>query len=168
MACRVAVHDLAIQTKANELVVGTHGRSLYVISLNELNSLDSAKLSKGIYVYDLPKHKASKNWGTSFYYWSPPHQTEISIPYYSLKNQAIELTISDSVGMVIFKEKLNGVKGINYFKYTFSANENQSTSKFLRKGKDGKYYLMKGNYKLEMKAEGVVEEKELILEAEKE
>lgn len=165
---RVAVHDLAIQTKANELIVGTHGRSLYALSLNELNSLDSLKLSKGIYVYDIPKHKTSKNWGNSFYYWAPPHQTEIPIPYYSIKSQAIELSLSDSIGIVIFKEKLNCTKGINYFKYTFTANENQTVSKFLRKGKDGKYYLLKGNYKLELKADGMVEEKELIMERDKE
>jgi photosystem II stability/assembly factor-like uncharacterized protein len=165
---RVAVHDLAIQPKANELLVGTHGRSLFVMPLNETNSLDSAKLSKPLYVYDLPKYKASKNWGTSYYYWNPPHQSKISIPFYIIKNQAIELSITDSAGIVIFKEKLTGTAGINYFSYTFTANENLTTSKFLRKGKDGKYYLLKGTYKLQLNADSLVEEKELILEAEKE
>jgi hypothetical protein len=32
----VPVHDLAIQQRDNELVVGTHGRSLYVGKLDKL------------------------------------------------------------------------------------------------------------------------------------
>jgi hypothetical protein len=119
-------------------------------------------------VYDLPKYKASKNWGTSYYYWNPPHQSKITIPFNTIKNQAIELSITDSAGIVIFEEKLNGTKGINYFSYTFIANENLTTSKFLRKGKDGNYYLLKGTYKLELKVGSLMEEKALVLEAEKE
>jgi len=36
---RVAVHDLAIQERENELVVGTHGRSLYVAQLDKVQAL---------------------------------------------------------------------------------------------------------------------------------
>jgi len=36
---RVAVHDLAVQERENELVVGTHGRSLYVASLDKVQAL---------------------------------------------------------------------------------------------------------------------------------
>ena len=33
---RVPVHDLAIQERENELVIGTHGRSIWVLDLNPL------------------------------------------------------------------------------------------------------------------------------------
>ncbi|MGY6744417.1 MAG: VPS10 domain-containing protein [Cecembia sp.] len=40
----VAVYDLAIQKKANDLVIGTHGRSVYIIDLNPLYQwLDNGK-----------------------------------------------------------------------------------------------------------------------------
>ena len=35
----IPVHDLAIQERENELIVGTHGRSLYVASLNEIQGV---------------------------------------------------------------------------------------------------------------------------------
>jgi len=35
----VAVHDIAIQTRENEIVLGTHGRSLYVSKLDDIQKL---------------------------------------------------------------------------------------------------------------------------------
>jgi photosystem II stability/assembly factor-like uncharacterized protein len=39
---RVAVHDIAIQDRKNEIVVGTHGRSLYIASLNQVQEMAKA------------------------------------------------------------------------------------------------------------------------------
>ena len=35
----VPIHDIAIQQRDNEIVLGTHGRSLYVASLNDVQKL---------------------------------------------------------------------------------------------------------------------------------
>jgi hypothetical protein len=44
---RVAVHDIAIQERDNELVAGTHGRSLYIAKLEPLQKIyDSLQLIK--------------------------------------------------------------------------------------------------------------------------
>jgi photosystem II stability/assembly factor-like uncharacterized protein len=45
---RVPVHDIAIQERENEIVLGTHGRSIYIASLNEVQKLgtDKAYLEK--------------------------------------------------------------------------------------------------------------------------
>ena len=40
---RVAIHDIAIQERENEIVLGTHGRSLYIGSLSEVQKLASDK-----------------------------------------------------------------------------------------------------------------------------
>jgi hypothetical protein len=36
---RVPVHDIVIQERENEIVLGTHGRSIYIASLNEVQKL---------------------------------------------------------------------------------------------------------------------------------
>ncbi|MBY0479124.1 MAG: hypothetical protein K2Q24_15860 [Chitinophagaceae bacterium] len=45
---RVAIHDIAIQERENEIVLGTHGRSIYIASLSEVQKLamDKAYLEK--------------------------------------------------------------------------------------------------------------------------
>lgn len=40
---RVAVHDIAIQERENEIVLGTHGRGIYIASLSEAQKLASDK-----------------------------------------------------------------------------------------------------------------------------
>lgn len=35
----VPVHDIAIQKSANDIVIGTHGRSIYIASLNEVHRI---------------------------------------------------------------------------------------------------------------------------------
>ena len=164
---RVAIHDLAINAKQNELVVGTHGRSLYVISLNELNTLDSTKLTKNLMVFKLPNVKVSKNWGQSSYFWNPPKQSKLSIPFYSYQEQNIKLTITDSLGVTLYDENIKGLLGVNYVSYNFTANQNQTLSKFVKKGEDGKFYLISGTYILQLKSEVSMNQTELIIESKK-
>ncbi len=40
---RVPVHDIAIQERENEIVLGTHGRSIYIASLSEVQKLGTDK-----------------------------------------------------------------------------------------------------------------------------
>lgn len=147
---RVAVHDMAIQKKSNELIVATHGRSLFAVSLNEINFLDSQKLIKELVLFPFKNHKVSLKWGESSYYWSSPKEQEVNIAWYSSLMQPVDLMISDSLDRVIFIQKLISSKGINYYKYNFTANENTNVSKMLRKAGNGKYYLKEGEYTLEL------------------
>ena len=39
---RVPVHDIAIQKTANEIVIGTHGRSIYIASLDSIYKVVNA------------------------------------------------------------------------------------------------------------------------------
>lgn len=47
----VAVHDLVIQSREHELVVGTHGRSVYVVDIGALEQLRDSMM-KEFYVYE--------------------------------------------------------------------------------------------------------------------
>ena len=53
----VPVHDIAIQARENEIVLGTHGRSLYVARLDDVQHLqkDRDRMKKK------PKEKTEKN-----------------------------------------------------------------------------------------------------------
>jgi len=52
---RVAVHDIAIQKRENDIVLGTHGRSIYIAKLDEVQKLLSDKE-----LYDKKKAEADK------------------------------------------------------------------------------------------------------------
>ena len=43
---RVPVHDIAIQKTANEIVLGTHGRSIYIASLDSVHKAYNAFINR--------------------------------------------------------------------------------------------------------------------------
>lgn len=160
---RVAVHDLVINSKTNELVVGTHGRSVYIILLNEINSIDSSIINCGVFLYKIPEFKFSENWGSKPNYWEPVIENNVKIPFYSSKEQEIEIVITDSLGFIVLLEKKIADKGLNYYNYNFTANENRFVSKFLTKGKNGSYYLKPGKYKFNVNSKNKLTESKLII-----
>ena len=44
---RVPVHDIVIQQRENELVIGTHGRSIYITKLDAVHKIFDIKIAKG-------------------------------------------------------------------------------------------------------------------------
>jgi len=162
---RVAVHDLAIQKKANELIVGTHGRSLYAISLREINKLDSFILSNYIYLFDIPAQKASLFWGSSDYFWSPPFEQNMLIPFYSRDANSFEFTIFDSSGISLGVAEILAPAGLKNFKYNFTANQNHNfwQSKQVYKGKNGVHYLTKGKYSIQLRLGEMIVKKEFVI-----
>lgn len=48
----VAVHDVVIQSRDHDLIVGTHGRSIYVVPIGALEQLRDTILPKSFYVFD--------------------------------------------------------------------------------------------------------------------
>jgi len=148
---RVAVHDLAIQEKANEMLVGTHGRSLYIIPLKEINQLDSSILNSNLAFFEISTQKASNQWGNSNYYWTPANEGKVSFSFYLKDSSEVELSILDAGGLTVYSRKFLAIGGLNYFDYNFSANQNSTLSKQLRRGQNLTYYLIAGKYNVQLK-----------------
>ena len=61
----VAVHDLVIQKVAKDLVVGTHGRSIYKVNLEQVQQLNNKVVTENLHVFELKKIKKAREWGNS-------------------------------------------------------------------------------------------------------
>lgn len=139
---RVAVHDLAIQERENELVVGTHGRSIYIASLNEIQSLDTIQ-NKELFVFDIPEITFNEGWGSKFASYAEAYQPEVSIAYYSKQNGVIKISVQDTSGKSISTYSDTTETGLNYFSYHLTMQKADSN---MKTSDDGKYYLPIGKY----------------------
>lgn len=175
----VPVHDLALQASAKELVIGTHGRSMFKVNVELLQQLDAELLAKTVHVFDISKRKYNKNWGKKQ-------------PYKTLKDpvQAVNYYVS-SVGKVKWsvREKesgqelnegvLNCVQGLNKFDYSLAvqddaikkykeslqlAQKDRKKAFELEKADTGKVYLRKGAYTFALVKDGTAVETDLIIE----
>ena len=152
----VAVHDLVIQPEAKHLLVGTHGRSIYKADISTLQQLTPEILSKDLYAFKLKNIKHSARWGNSFSSWRKPQTPGLDLTFYCGKPSAISARIKTDDGIVVSKTQIDAGKGLNVLSYDLAFSK-AGISAYLKKhktelkeAKNGKTYLPKGNYFIEI------------------
>ena len=142
------VHDLVIHPRDNDLVVGTHGRSVYIGDIEFLQKIDQDILSKSIYVFEIDDIKFSSRWGSKNWY-GDLIEPSASFVIFSSKDEEVDMEIINEDGILIDK-KLKISYGLNYI------NNNLLTDK-------KKKYLSKGNYILKVSNLDTTYEKKFII-----
>ena len=155
----VAVHALAIQEKHKDLIVGTHGRSIYKIQLEPVHqSLEYA--DSGFIILPIEKMKYRNNWGKRQYDWGIAVPS-LEVEFFAINKGELELQILTN-GKVLKSKKIEAVKGYNKTKIELNFDENPNEN--LRKGEDGKYYPIKGKYTILVKNGNEEREREFVIE----
>lgn len=152
----VAVHDLKIQPEENHLLVGTHGRSIYLGDLRSLDLIQEAKkkkfMSSGnsdlIVFGEIDKTKASSRYGSKGFMWSKGPEPSIELAFYSPTAGKVKIEIMNENGKTIQELATTADKGLNFYEYDASISKSG-----LRRFKDapktadnGKTYLPVGKY----------------------
>ena len=156
----VAVHDLAIQSRDQEIIVATHGRSLYKADISLVGKL---KYDMGDTLTCFETNNTIRyrtNWGSRSSSWTEYYEPSVTIPVYSSRDGQGQLNVySDS--LLVFQKPITISKGLGY--YTYNLDLDESRAKMLRedqvskdkaytwkevKSKNGKYYLLPGTYKM--------------------
>jgi hypothetical protein len=75
---RVPVHDLVIQERENELVIGTHGRSIWVADLNPWLNRAGEAIATEWTTDEAVALEWSDRWGQKGWAWSEPRTVEVA------------------------------------------------------------------------------------------
>jgi photosystem II stability/assembly factor-like uncharacterized protein len=155
----VAVHDLVIQKKAKDLIVATHGRSLYKINLKYLQQLTDENLKKELVLFDLEKMNHSKNWGKKWSTWEKNSDIKKEIWFYSKNTNEVTLKIISDNGLDILNTKITSIIGLNTFDYDLAISKevadkwNKKDTKIQIKEADNKkFYIPFGKYSVILKS----------------
>lgn len=164
----VPVHDIAIQKRAKELILGTHGRSLYKVNIAPIQQLTPEVLRAVVYLLDTPKIKFSDGWGKK-YPWQEPKEPELTFTFYTAQRGKASWNVKTKEGLLLNSGQIATTAGLNALTYTLDVSENavkpyqkalqeaQKDSKRpveLEKADSGKIYLQKGTYTLEIIKDG--------------
>jgi photosystem II stability/assembly factor-like uncharacterized protein len=173
----VAVHDVVIHPRDNDLLVGTHGRSLYIAGVKELQQLTPDVLAMPLAVFELKKLRYSPRWGSKSL-WGD-NKPDIKLPFYANEAGKVQISIQTESGLELHTFSVDATKGLNYPAYDFRIdetaleeytrllNEKRKADEKpvkLNKADSGKYYLYKGTYKVVFSKGDVVKESKLVLE----
>ena len=155
---KVAVHDLVIQKEANDLIVGTHGRSIYKANIAEVQQYSKVK-NKALTIFEIPSIRYSSRWGSYWSKWSKPFEPKISIPYYVSKSGKYKLDVLTEAGVIVNSYTISSDKGFNYVDYNLTFSEKgkkafikQNKSVEIKEAKNQMYYLIKGKYQIRIGA----------------
>jgi hypothetical protein len=163
----VPVHDLVIQPTAQDLVIGTHGRSIYRASVKELEQLNTKLMAKEVLMFGVDDATYSSRWGDWWNQWYGANEPAVTVPVY-VKNGGIgKIDIYTKSGTLLFSKQITLDKGINYVVYnlTINADKLDVFTKELKKAKSDKldglkqkdnenFYIIEGDYKIEITVNG--------------
>jgi len=129
------VHDLVLHPRENDLVVGTHGRSVYIADMTYLQQIDQNILNKNLHVFKVNNLKYSNSWGNRNWYGNLI-EPSVEIVIFSKSNADIELLIEGDNGESI-KDNYTLENGLNFINHNLLINDKNK-------------YLPKGKYKLKV------------------
>ncbi|MDP3314352.1 sialidase family protein [Lutibacter sp.] len=151
---KVAVHDLVIQKEAKDLVVGTHGRSIYKTSIAALQQYNKVK-SKPVAIFDISDVRQSSRWGSSWGQWYDVNEPSIAIPFYAINEGKYDVIISSEDGIELNRIQINVTAGFNSTNFNLAYSERgketylkKSKTAEIKKAKNNIYYFIKGKYKV--------------------
>lgn len=148
------VHDLVIHPGEKDLVVGTHGRSIYIADVKYLQMLTDEVKSEDLKLLDTPLKNYSPGWGNKDWLWNEPSDPKVTFPFWTNAGGELKAEIKSAKGTTLFEESVKVDKGLNFYEYHLNVNESaledykselESTDKPQKKD-SGKYYLEPGKY----------------------
>ena len=154
---RVAIHDLVIHEGTNELVIGTHGRSIYKIELDLFSKYLEASGNQNIISFlNFNEIKFSNSWGKKIIYSSETIDKNFVIDLFSSKNKNFDFEILNENYKTLNQGNFNTDYGFNKIKIPITIDKKLS-DKYLKKigfnskiSDDGNRYLSKGEYILKV------------------
>lgn len=158
----VAVHDIVIHAEANDLLIGTHGRSIYKTNIEDLQSITPDKMQSSIIVFNTKEIRYSDRWGSSFSSWSNAYEPKTTLSFYSNTKEAKTIKILSENNIVLNTFKVDADRGFNYVEYDLTLSDSgrkalmkNNTTLDIKKGGNGNYYLPKGSYFVQIDDEKV-------------
>jgi ligand-binding sensor domain-containing protein len=153
----VAVHDLVIQTEAKDLIVGTHGRSIYKVNLKSVQQLNEETINSALKIFACDEIYYSLNWGSSWSKWFNPNEPKLVVDYYTKNQGEVLVQVINEIGIVVFEEKQMATSGINQWTYMVEISKSgaekwhkKDKKLILKEAKNGKTYLVSGKYQIKM------------------
>ena len=137
------VHDLVIHPREKDLVVGTHGRSIYVAGVKHLQMLNEKILIKNLHLFKVDKLKFNPRWGSRG--WGSNYLTpNLELVFYSKFEEKTEIIIyKDDVIKKSIDFDAN--MGLNFINYDLSVDTKKKSTT-----DNGITYLKKGDYHIEI------------------
>lgn len=132
----VASYDMIVHPRDLELVIGTHGRSIWVMDVKPLHKI-SDRLNEPITAIKPSDVRFSSRWGNQQTEWREPFMPEVELLYFintKSEQAGIVIDVMDESGNSITSLTTEGSNGFNTFNWNLVVDESEDGYTFLQKG----------------------------------
>jgi len=106
----VAIYDLKIHPREKDLIIGTHGRSAYILNIQPVQKVTEEIRKQEFYIFEPEPVLLTFYSLYNMYFLTDSPE----IYFYLNKKEEIELEVIGTDGKTIFKKTLQGNKGLNF------------------------------------------------------
>ena len=121
---RAPVHDLKIQAREKDLVIGTHGRSIYIASIAHVEEMTAELMAEDLHLFEIESVNYSAGWGRIFASYRDPNVPETSFTLYAASPGKGELSVVTEDGLTLYRKDIDLRSGLNVITYDLSVLEN--------------------------------------------
>lgn len=150
----VSIHDIVVHPLNQDIIVGTHGRSIYKANVS---NLQQTRLNSSMQLFPVSNRRYNSNWGNARAAYMEVNNPNQEINVYL--NEAKKVTFSVSHGNVVLYSKLENLqKGLNIVEYDLSIDAGMRQTLIeqfdsenkpeIKQAGNGKFYLPPGSYTL--------------------
>jgi hypothetical protein len=153
-------HDLVVHPREKDLIVGTHGRSIYVADIEYVQKLTAEILAKSLHFFELDERTWSDGWGNRGWGWSDPNEPTVDLVIYAkTAGEATVLAKGDDITLREFGVDLDA--GLNFVEFDFTIDESAADAYAeaveerladdeiaVEPSDNGKTYLRPGEYEI--------------------
>lgn len=132
----VASYDLLVHPRDLELVVGTHGRSIWIADVKPLHQV-ADRLNEPITALKTESVRYSNRWGSRSSEYRERYMPEVSFMYFlgtDGSDQKVTVELKDEEGKKLKTFNITGNKGFNTLKWNLVISKKDNEPEFLGKG----------------------------------
>lgn len=158
----VAIHDMVIQPREHDLIIGTHGRSIYIAAIGELELLTDSIRKEKLSVYEAAPIKPHPSYEEINGKYEALPAADAHFAWYTNEAGPSVLRIKSSDGKNVFAElRDTSERGLNFYDGTLYVDsvhaeayknwlaQEEKKNKPATDSK-GRLFLLSGNYQLEI------------------
>ena len=151
------VHDMKVHPREKDLVLGTHGRGIYIGSVAEVQQLPGV-MDRPLHVFAPEEVRHNPNWGRTF--GSNTFEPSATLAFWSTGSGSGTLSVRTGDGAEVYSGPLEVRQGLNYTAYNLAATAPGNLAGEPEAGENGTTYLTAATYTLSITvgdAEGTAE-----------
>ncbi|MCX7554228.1 hypothetical protein OS175_10085 [Marinicella sp. S1101] len=122
------VHDLIVHPRENELILGTHGRSVFVADVNPLQSMTTEITDGALHVFAVDDFKERNNWDSKPFRWAYTDNMAAQLPVHiwSAQGGATQVSITGKDGAAYYSAEVTLDEGLNQWHWDYKIDINKA------------------------------------------